>query len=107
LAREAILTNLVNLGIDSLIAVEVRSWFLKELNVDVPVLKVIGGASIRDICRDVLGKLSLTLDTPESPTEIANDKPVSVTMVEQGKSPVVGVAEIIDSEGETISQGED
>jgi hybrid polyketide synthase/nonribosomal peptide synthetase ACE1 len=51
--------TLLLLGIDSLIAVEVRSWFLKELNVDVPVLKVIGGASILDICRDVLGKLSL------------------------------------------------
>ncbi|PYH90895.1 KR-domain-containing protein [Aspergillus ellipticus CBS 707.79] len=33
---------LINLGVDSLIAVEIRSWFLKELEVDVPVLKVVG-----------------------------------------------------------------
>ncbi|QMW35874.1 hypothetical protein G4B84_011403 [Aspergillus flavus NRRL3357] len=97
-------TPLVEVGIDSLIAVEVRSWFLKELNVDVPVLKVIGGASIRDICRDVLDKLSLTFDASESPSEAPNDKPVSVTTVDQGKSPFVGVVEIIDLERGTISQ---
>ena len=33
------------LGIDSLIAVEIRSWFLKEVGVSLPVLKVLGGAS--------------------------------------------------------------
>ncbi|GMG01459.1 unnamed protein product [Aspergillus oryzae] len=85
----------------------VRSWFLKELNVDVPVLKVIGGASIRDICRDVLDKLSLTFDASESPSEAPNDKPVSVTTIDQGKSPFVGVVEIIDLERGTISQGEE
>lgn len=99
--------TLLLLGIDSLIAVEVRSWFLKELNVDVPVLKVIGGASILDICRDVLGKLSLRFESRDSVSETPDDNPASVTMVEQGKSPVVGVMEIIDSEEETISQGEE
>ncbi|KAB8242864.1 beta-ketoacyl synthase [Aspergillus flavus] len=87
-------TPLVEVGIDSLIAVEVRSWFLKELNVDVPVLKVIGGASIRDICRDVLDKLSLTFDASESPSEAPNDKPVSVTTVDQGKSPFVDTDDV-------------
>ncbi|KAF3759881.1 hypothetical protein M406DRAFT_269792 [Cryphonectria parasitica EP155] len=47
----------VELGIDSLVAVEVRSWFLKELKVDVPVLKVVGGASIAELCEGVLEKL--------------------------------------------------
>lgn len=48
---------LVELGVDSLVAVEVRSWFLKELKVDVPVLKVIGGASLSDLCQTALEKL--------------------------------------------------
>lgn len=47
----------VELGIDSLVAVEVRSWFLKELKVDVPVLKVVGGASIAELCESALEKL--------------------------------------------------
>ncbi|KAI5918389.1 hypothetical protein F4810DRAFT_715562 [Camillea tinctor] len=48
---------LVELGIDSLVAVEVRSWFLKELKVDIPVLKVVGGASPAELCRGALEKL--------------------------------------------------
>jgi hybrid polyketide synthase / nonribosomal peptide synthetase ACE1 len=50
-------TPLVELGVDSLVAVEVRSWFLKELKVDVPVLKVVGGSSVADLCQLALGKL--------------------------------------------------
>ncbi|SPO05365.1 related to polyketide synthase [Cephalotrichum gorgonifer] len=50
-------TALVELGVDSLIAVEVRSWFLKELQVDVPVLKVVGGASLAELCQRAMDKL--------------------------------------------------
>lgn len=48
---------LVELGIDSLVAVEVRSWFLKELKIDVSVLKVIGGDSLSELCDSALEKL--------------------------------------------------
>ncbi|KAL4971438.1 polyketide synthase [Aspergillus desertorum] len=48
---------LMELGIDSLVAVEIRSWFLKELTVDIPVLRVLRDASLADICKDVLAKL--------------------------------------------------
>ncbi|KAI0411933.1 hypothetical protein F5X98DRAFT_383165 [Xylaria grammica] len=48
---------LVDLGIDSLVAVEVRSWFLKELKVDIPVLKVVGGASPAELCQRAFEKL--------------------------------------------------
>ncbi|KAI4086619.1 MAG: hypothetical protein LQ344_007395 [Seirophora lacunosa] len=48
---------LVELGVDSLVAVEVRSWFLKELKVDIPVLKVVGGASPAELCQQALNKL--------------------------------------------------
>lgn len=49
---------LVKLGIDSLVAVELRSWFLKELSIDMPVLKILNGASVCDLCKDALGRLS-------------------------------------------------
>ncbi|KAF3766643.1 hypothetical protein M406DRAFT_252003 [Cryphonectria parasitica EP155] len=48
---------LVELGIDSLVAVEVRSWFLKTLKVDIPVLKLVGGSSLDEICEMALKKL--------------------------------------------------
>ncbi|KAK8075474.1 hypothetical protein PG997_010137 [Apiospora hydei] len=49
--------SLVELGVDSLVAVEVRSWFLKELKVDIPVLKVVGGASVAELCQIAFKKL--------------------------------------------------
>jgi hybrid polyketide synthase/nonribosomal peptide synthetase ACE1 len=59
---------LMELGIDSLVAVEVRSWFLKALKVDIPVLKIIGGATLADICDTAFGKLPQEL-LPAGPGE--------------------------------------
>jgi hybrid polyketide synthase/nonribosomal peptide synthetase ACE1 len=67
---------LVELGLDSLVAVEVRSWFLKELKVDIPVLKVVGGASLTEICEQAVMKLPENIvssvveakETPQSPS---------------------------------------
>ncbi|KAM3425140.1 hypothetical protein BST61_g7101 [Cercospora zeina] len=42
--------SLLDVGIDSLLAVELRTWFLKEVHVDVPVLKILGGGSGEAIC---------------------------------------------------------
>ncbi|RDL32698.1 Polyketide synthase-nonribosomal peptide synthetase [Venustampulla echinocandica] len=41
---------IIDLGIDSLVAVEIRTWFLKELGVEVPVVKILGGDSVQQIC---------------------------------------------------------
>ncbi|KAM3552779.1 hypothetical protein ARSEF4850_007222 [Beauveria asiatica] len=35
-----------DLGIDSLVAVEIRTWFLKQLRVDVAVMKILGGSTV-------------------------------------------------------------
>ncbi|KAI5925273.1 hypothetical protein F4810DRAFT_718242 [Camillea tinctor] len=48
---------LMDLGIDSLVAVQVRTWFLKELGVDVPVLKILSDASVRHLSKDALSKI--------------------------------------------------
>lgn len=50
-------TPLVDLGLDSLVAVEMRSWFLKELATDVPVMKILGGASISELVAGMMEKL--------------------------------------------------
>jgi aryl carrier-like protein len=41
-------TDLVGIGIDSLMASDLRSWFLSELEVDVPVLKILGGLTVQE-----------------------------------------------------------
>lgn len=55
------------MGVDSLVAVEVRSWFLKELTVDVPVMKILGGVSITDLVEFVAQKLPQELLTRLDP----------------------------------------
>lgn len=44
-------------GIASLVTVEIRSWFLRVLEVDVPVLKILGGATIAEIVEYAVKKL--------------------------------------------------
>ncbi len=51
------LVTLVEQGVDSLMAVEVRTWFLKELDVDIPVLKILGGSSVLDLLDDAISLL--------------------------------------------------
>nr|OQO31268.1 hypothetical protein B0A51_01022 [Rachicladosporium sp. CCFEE 5018] len=48
---------LVDQGVDSLVAVTIRTWFSKELGLDMPVLKVLGGASVDDLAQDAASKL--------------------------------------------------
>ncbi|KAI6764126.1 hypothetical protein HG530_007915 [Fusarium avenaceum] len=50
---------LLSLGIDSLVAVELRSWFLKELAVDIPTLRILSDATIADISIEVKSKLDI------------------------------------------------
>lgn len=51
--------NLADLGVDSLIAVDIRAWFLKELDVDMPTLKILGGGSITELLETAIGKREL------------------------------------------------
>lgn len=45
---------LTDLGVDSLVAVDLRAWFFKELGINVPVLRILNGDSIRAICKSAL-----------------------------------------------------
>lgn len=43
-------------GVDSLVAVELRSWFLKEMGAEVAVFDIMGSGSIKDLSGVVAGK---------------------------------------------------
>jgi hybrid polyketide synthase/nonribosomal peptide synthetase ACE1 len=49
---------LMSLGVDSLIAAEIRSWFFKELDVDMPVLEILNTASVAEICSTAVASLA-------------------------------------------------
>ena len=53
--------TLVEQGLDSLMAVEVRSFFLKEVTVDIPVLKILGGSTIKVLLEEVLNAIPATI----------------------------------------------
>ncbi|KAF9871785.1 hybrid PKS-NRPS protein [Colletotrichum karsti] len=50
---------LTDLGIDSLVAVDLRGWFFKELGVSVPVLSILNGESVKNVCQTVLSQVQL------------------------------------------------
>lgn len=47
----------IQLGVDSLVAVDLRTWFVKELWVDMSVLRILGGSSIEELSAEVAAKL--------------------------------------------------
>ncbi|PWY66108.1 putative hybrid NRPS/PKS enzyme [Aspergillus heteromorphus CBS 117.55] len=67
------------LGIDSLNTVDIRSWFLKEMKVDIPVLRILGGATIGELIKFALEKLpsEMTPSLGLAPTAGAASKAAS------------------------------
>jgi len=58
---------LSELGLDSLLAVEIRTWLLKDMNFDVPILKILGREPMKTICSDFAHKLFADKDANPSP----------------------------------------
>lgn len=56
---------LVDIGVDSLVSVELRAWFLKELGVDVPVMKILSGVTIAELVDGALVQLPRDLLHPD------------------------------------------
>jgi hybrid polyketide synthase/nonribosomal peptide synthetase ACE1 len=79
---------LIERGVDSLVALDVRSWFLRELDVDMPVLKILGGNSIADLIKDSIERLPAALvDVRALPATAVDDDEVT------GGAPVPAVGE--------------
>ncbi|PTB61706.1 polyketide synthase [Trichoderma citrinoviride] len=76
---------ITDLGIDSLVAVEIRTWFLKELGADVPVVKILGGDTVQQLSTIATKKLlaknmeagAEKKSTTEKPAEAAAPVPTS------------------------------
>ncbi|KAI4086542.1 MAG: hypothetical protein LQ344_007466 [Seirophora lacunosa] len=73
-------TAIVELGVDSLLAVDMRAWFTKELDLDMPVLKLLGGATVEELVEDALKRLPSELVPKlirdgDAPTKVASEGP--------------------------------
>ena len=71
--------SLMDVGVDSLVAVDIRAWFLKELGVDVPTLKILGGGSVADLIKAALERRPDLLGgaSPKEDTEIHAPQPAA------------------------------
>ena len=65
---------LLALGVDSLMAMEIRSWFMSDVDVDMPVLKVLGGSTVVDLCMDAAGNLPSAILSGKVPQEVSDNK---------------------------------
>lgn len=63
---------LTELGIDSLVAVEIRAWFLKKIGFDAPVVKILGRNSVAQICADASKQII-------SPERVSSPKSTAVS----------------------------
>ncbi|KAG8422396.1 hypothetical protein J3459_010374 [Metarhizium acridum] len=53
---------LVEQGVDSLVAIEIRTWFMKELDVDIPVVKILSASlTVAALVTDAVAKLPPSL----------------------------------------------
>ena len=76
-----------------------RSWFLKEIDVDVPVLKVLGGATMIDLLEDAIEGLSPAIVPNLGPSR--EPEPASSTMQPPSKPQQIGnIAQSIQSTNE-------
>jgi NAD(P)-dependent dehydrogenase (short-subunit alcohol dehydrogenase family)/acyl carrier protein len=74
-ARLEIAESLTSLGLDSLMAIELRSWLNKETGVNLPVMTIMQGPSISQLAELILEELALAkimLDAPSS-SELVED----------------------------------
>jgi hypothetical protein len=97
-------TPLIDLGVDSLVAVEIRTWFAQEVGADVAVLKILGGPSIEELTEDVLSKigssLNASLQAEGSETRTSgSDEETSSTTTPDGETSSSSQTSV-DSEGE-------
>ncbi|PNY23690.1 LOW QUALITY PROTEIN: Hybrid Polyketide synthase-nonribosomal peptide synthetase [Tolypocladium capitatum] len=59
-------TPIIDLGVDSLVAAGTRSWLLLEHMVEVPMLKILGGSSVRQVSEEAVSKLSFARNRADS-----------------------------------------
>ncbi|KAI1800660.1 putative hybrid NRPS/PKS enzyme [Daldinia bambusicola] len=89
------------IGIDSLVAVDIRSWFIKELQVEVPVLKILSGATMGELVSTAQELLSADLTPKLDPHN--KEKPADTKKRTKKKEPTSLNANQESSNEQTVS----
>ncbi|KAK7757854.1 putative secondary metabolism biosynthetic enzyme [Diatrype stigma] len=78
--RQLMRSSPYELGIDSLIAVDIQSWFRKVVGIEVPVLEVLNAETLRHLLSLVTSKMPLTTETvpiPGRPSDCSDEDFIS------------------------------
>ena len=77
--------RLDDMGIDSLLAVEIRGWFMKTLEANVPVLKILSGAPVGDLIavatERIPSRLVPNLEPDQAPNPVAESQEVTTPLL--------------------------
>ncbi|WDK20925.1 beta-ketoacyl synthase domain-containing protein [Colletotrichum graminicola] len=90
-------TPLIDQGVDSLSAVTIGTWFSKNLNLELPVLKILGGASINDLAEEAAERL------PPSATPLVHCSDLKVPVAVQSSSDDSASSRSSDTEPSSVS----
>ncbi|EHK20225.1 putative PKS-NRPS protein [Trichoderma virens Gv29-8] len=101
--REIMNTGLDDLGMDSLVAVEVRSWFLKELSADVTVLQVLSGGTTRSLLQPVKEKVLEAMQLSASVQAATEQPKTSLPVHKEALKPEV-IIETVDNESVSLGK---
>jgi hybrid polyketide synthase/nonribosomal peptide synthetase ACE1 len=76
-------SNTDDLGVDSLVAVEIRSWFLKEVETEIPVFKILSGGSISELVEFAVENMpaKLTPNLGDSANALEPDALVTIQVI--------------------------
>ncbi|EHA27435.1 hypothetical protein ASPNIDRAFT_128601, partial [Aspergillus niger ATCC 1015] len=100
---ESVLSDvaIVEMGVDSLVAVDMRSWFSSEFDHDIPIIKILGGATLADLVEDTVANLSPSIAPNLGGAAAAEEEPKP-----EAETPSEG-ASASPSEDETTFSDED
>lgn len=93
---------LVELGVDSIVALDIHAWFLQEVEIDVSAFKILGGGSIEDLVRTALDKIptdlmqddKLVMENPPPVGEVRRAGVVERTALSSSESGSEGTHEL-------------
>ncbi|KAL7947131.1 KR domain-containing protein [Trichoderma barbatum] len=84
---------ITDLGINSLVAVEIRTWFLKELGADVPVVKILGGDTVQQLSTLATKKLLAKNMEAGAEKKSTTEKPIEAPAPVSAPAPVIPIDE--------------
>lgn len=98
-------TRLDEIGMDSLIAIEIRAWLMDNISVNFPVLKILAGMCVKELLMSAIDDMSPALIPNAQPT--VTSPHTSVSQTSEGETTSVSNSLSISTAGDDSSESID